>query len=63
MHRLESVRRLEGVTAAMEAARITCDQYMQIEDKALFVYSVMVGAFEYVEKTVTTSERQRVAEL
>lgn len=63
MHRLESVRRLEGVTAAVEAARIPGDQYMYMEDKALFDYGVMVGALEYVEKAVTAIEKERVAEL
>ena len=47
----------------MEAARITGDQYMHMEDKALFDYGVMVGALEYVEKAVMAIERERVTEL
>ncbi|MDY6826520.1 MAG: helix-turn-helix domain-containing protein [Bacillota bacterium] len=43
---------MEGVTAAVEVSRSTGEQYMHMEDKALFDYGAMVGAFEYVEKAV-----------
>ncbi len=52
-----------GIAVVIEAAQITGEQYIHMTNKALFDYSVMVGEREYVEKTVTVTEKERVAEL
>lgn len=62
-HMLDSMQRRAGVTAVIVAARSAGEQYMHMEDKALFDYGVMVGALEFVEKAVTVTEKERLAEV
>jgi len=57
------MRRKLGITAAVEAARATGEQYMYMKVKALFDYVVLVGALEYVENMAMVTEEEWVVEL